>query len=73
MFGSKHDRKTIHGRLLAIQAVPPTPDVPTPLVLKSPFLSRVGARLLGSFRDEISSAQRRWQAREISNVLTIPE
>ncbi|GJJ12773.1 hypothetical protein Clacol_007018 [Clathrus columnatus] len=68
VFGSKQDRKIIHSRLMAIQGVPnPALDVPTPSILRSPFLSRMGAKLLGSFRDEVSSAQRRWQAREISN------
>lgn len=41
----------------------------TPSVLKSPFTSLVGARVFAGFRpDELSTAQRKWQAREISNV-----
>ncbi|KAI0002519.1 beach-domain-containing protein [Russula compacta] len=40
----------------------------TPSVLKSPFTSLVGARVFAGFRpDELSTAQRKWQAREISN------
>ncbi|KAI9465845.1 beach-domain-containing protein [Lactarius psammicola] len=40
----------------------------TPNILKSPFTSRVGARVFSGFRaDELSTAQRKWQAREISN------
>ena len=41
----------------------------TPNILKSPFTSRVSARVFSGFRaDELSTAQRKWQAREISNV-----
>ncbi|KAI0300557.1 beach-domain-containing protein [Multifurca ochricompacta] len=40
----------------------------TPGVLKSPFTSKVSARVFAGFRaDELSTAQRKWQAREISN------
>lgn len=40
----------------------------TPSILKSPFAS-IGARVFAGFRaDELSTAQRKWQAREISNV-----
>jgi hypothetical protein len=41
----------------------------TPSILKSPFASLVGSRVFAGFRaDELSTAQRKWQAREISNV-----
>ncbi len=41
----------------------------TPGGLISPFASRVGARVLAGFGlDELSTAQRKWQTREISNV-----
>ena len=41
----------------------------TPSGLISPLASRVGARVLAGFGlDELSTAQRKWQAREISNV-----
>jgi hypothetical protein len=40
----------------------------------SPFASMVGARVFAGFRaDELSTAQRKWQAREISNVRRIPD
>lgn len=36
---------------------------------RTPLFSRMGSRVLSNFRsDELSSATRRWQAREISNV-----
>lgn len=41
----------------------------TPSGLMTPFTSRFGARVLAGFGlDELSTAQRKWQAREISNV-----
>ncbi|KAI0261217.1 beach-domain-containing protein [Gloeopeniophorella convolvens] len=44
-----------------------TPGI-TPSVLKSPFTGKVSARVFSGFRaDELSTAQRKWQAREISN------
>ncbi|KAI0273049.1 beach-domain-containing protein [Russula aff. rugulosa BPL654] len=40
----------------------------TPSGLMTPFASRFGARVLAGFGlDELSTAQRKWQAREISN------
>jgi hypothetical protein len=46
-----------------------TPGLTTPSGLMSPFASIVGARVLAGFGlDELSTAQRKWQAREISNV-----
>lgn len=54
-------------------------DVITPGLLKSPLMGRLSARpgvsarlsakvLMGFRPDELSTAQRKWQAREISNV-----
>ena len=41
----------------------------TPNIFLSPFASKVGARVFAGFRpDELATAQRKWQAREISNV-----
>jgi len=36
-------------------------------MIKSPFLSRMTARVFTGARDEIATAQRRWQTRELSN------
>ena len=45
----------------------------TPGLLKSPFASMVSARVIAGFRaDELSTAQRKWQAKEISNVREVP-
>lgn len=41
----------------------------TPGGLRTPMFGKVSARVFGGFRaDELSTAQRKWQAREISNV-----
>ncbi|KAI0067044.1 beach-domain-containing protein [Artomyces pyxidatus] len=41
---------------------------PTPGLLKSPLFNRASAKLFSGFRaDELSTAQRKWQTREISN------
>lgn len=68
VFGSKQDRQVIHNRLVSIQSTLGVNDSLTPSVLRTPLLSKVSARLFSGFRDEVSTAQRRWQAREISNV-----
>ena len=69
IFSSQKDRQSIHTRLAAIQSASGVNDGLTPSVLRTALLSKVGARLFSGFRDEISTAQRRWQAREISNVI----
>ncbi|KAH9965265.1 beach-domain-containing protein [Russula dissimulans] len=57
----------ISGRSAAGHTPGLTPGL-TPSVFKSPFVSKFGARVFAGFRpDELSTAQRRWQAREISN------
>ena len=56
----------------ATSTAPLTPGLTpsfTPGIIKSPFASIVSARVFAGFRaDELSTAQRKWQAREISNV-----
>lgn len=56
----------------ATSTVPLTPGLTprfTPGIIKSPFASIVSARVFAGFRaDALSTAQRKWQAREISNV-----
>lgn len=45
------------------------PDALTPGLLKTPLLGKMSARVMAGFRgDGLSTAQRKWQAREISNV-----
>ena len=39
---------------------------------RTPLLGRMGSRVMSGFRvDELSSATRKWQARELSNVCLI--
>jgi hypothetical protein len=71
VFGSKQDRQIIHNRLASVQSTLGMNDSLTPSMLRTPLLSKVSARLFNGFRDEISTAQRRWQAREISNVTVL--
>lgn len=41
----------------------------TPGLPRTPKTPRIGSKVMSEFRaDELSAAQRRWQAREISNV-----
>lgn len=62
MFLEKQKRLEMDHRLATMIGrsidVPPTPGL----------LGKVGARVLGFREDELSTAQRKWQAREISNV-----
>lgn len=40
----------------------------SPLLHRTPLLGKMSAKILSGMRDELSTAQRKWQAREISNV-----
>ena len=71
VFSSQQDRQSVHTRLVAIQSAFGVNDGLTPAILRTPLLSKVSAMLLSGFRDEISTAQRKWQAREISNVIFV--
>jgi hypothetical protein len=69
VFLDKNKRLDVHHRLTAI--ISRLAEAPTPGLLRTPLFGRVsaGARVLsGLWNDELSTAQRRWQAREISNV-----
>ena len=73
VFLEKSKRQAITNRLSSI--VNRTESL-TPALLKSPMVSKLSARVsarvnatLTTFRmDELSTAQRKWQARELSNV-----
>lgn len=44
-------------------------EVATPGLLRSPLIGRMSSKVRSGFRaDQLSGAQRKWQAREISNV-----
>ncbi|KAI5118373.1 hypothetical protein M0805_008701 [Coniferiporia weirii] len=43
----------------------------SPLLHRTPLLGKMSARALSNVRDELSTAQRKWQAREISNFTYI--
>jgi hypothetical protein len=71
VFTNRQQRESVNNRLQATlglgqsTAAPSTPGG----LLKTPLFTRFGARVLSSLRqDGLSTAQRKWQAREISNV-----
>ncbi|KAH8110236.1 BEACH domain-containing protein [Phellopilus nigrolimitatus] len=43
----------------------------SPLLQRTPLLGRMSSKALSGIRDELSTAQRKWQAREISNFTYI--
>lgn len=71
VFPTQKDRQDIHSKLTFRLSTRPGNDPtisPAGSMLRTPLLSRVSARVFTGGRDEISTAQRKWQAREISNV-----
>ncbi|KAF9267665.1 beach-domain-containing protein [Marasmius fiardii PR-910] len=60
-------RRSAMDQLLSSAVNKPEPTH-TPGILRTPLLGKVSARVLSGFLpDELSTAQRKWQAREISN------
>jgi len=70
VFLDKTKRLQIDQRLSAIiHKHSPDAAVTTPGLLKTPVFGRMGVKIFSGLRaDELSVAQRKWQAREISNV-----
>ncbi len=67
VFLDKKKRLDVDQRLTAMVNSANAP--PTPGLLRTPLLGKIGAMVLSGFReDELATAQRKWQAREISNV-----
>lgn len=72
VFLEKKHRQTVHQRLSSVLAIRAAADPHATGLLKTPLFGRVSARVLSGFRaDELMSAQRKWQTREISNVRTL--
>jgi hypothetical protein len=70
VFVDRSQRERFNHRLAANlpMANPTTPATPAAF-LKTPRPAKASARVFSGFRqDELSTAQRKWQAREISNV-----
>ncbi|KAG8823617.1 hypothetical protein FRC17_009281 [Serendipita sp. 399] len=70
VFPTHRDRQEINNKFtLLMNARAASEAVTSPAVplIRSPFLSRVTARVFTGARDEVASARSRWQAREISN------
>jgi len=69
VFLEKQKRVEIDQRLAELVGQHPSDLALTPGLPRTPKLSRPGSKVTSGFRaDELSAAQRRWQAREISNV-----
>lgn len=69
VFLEKKKRSEVDQRLSAIIGRNISDGSLTPGLRRTPMLGRMGSRVLSGFRtDELSTAQRKWQAREISNV-----
>ncbi|KAJ8072576.1 beige protein-like 1 [Marasmius tenuissimus] len=66
VFLDKKKRSALEQRLSSIVDKPEPAH--TPGILRTPLIGKVSARVLSGFLpDELSTAQRKWQAREISN------
>jgi len=68
VFASRKSRQDFSDKLTSSVSLHIQGPPRSPLVLKTPLLGMVGSRVLNGFKDEIGTAQRKWQAREISNV-----
>jgi hypothetical protein len=71
VFLDKKRRLEMDQRLSAIVSHRGAPESLTPgtSLLKTPLLGKMSAKVMLGFRaDALSTAQRKWQAREISNV-----
>ncbi|CCA74831.1 related to WD repeat and FYVE domain-containing protein 3 [Serendipita indica DSM 11827] len=70
VFPTQKDRQEINDKfsfLMNMRAASDAATSPAGPMLRSPFLSRVTARVFTGARDDIASARSRWQTREISN------
>ncbi|TDL19109.1 beach-domain-containing protein [Rickenella mellea] len=67
VFASKKARHDISDKLSTAMALRAAAESKSPMLLRTPMFGRVSARVLSGSRDELGTAQRKWQAREISN------
>ena len=77
VFLDKKNRQVAHQRLSGVLQKRVSIEPQSSTLLKSPsfpaIFGRVGAKVLSGLRpDELSIAQKKWQAREISNVCSLP-
>lgn len=70
VFATNKERQDMHGKLTWLlgskTSDPNTPNATS--AISAQFLGLVSAKMLTGYREEIWTAQRKWQAREISNV-----
>ncbi|KDQ53971.1 hypothetical protein JAAARDRAFT_61057 [Jaapia argillacea MUCL 33604] len=68
VFVDKKNRHSTTSRLSSLISTGASSDQLTPVLMRTPILGKVGNKVFSGFRpDELSTAQRKWQAREISN------
>jgi hypothetical protein len=73
VFATSRDRQEINTKLSMLHGGGPrTPEPVSAGGFRTPLIRSVGSKALNGFREEIWTAQRRWQAREISNVSLAP-
>ena len=65
---SKKRRQEIGDKLSEKIALRVQNDSRSPLLFRNPLIGKASARVMVNVRDELYTAQRKWQAREISNV-----
>ncbi len=70
VFLDKTKRKDFESRLLTVMGRSNSDiSLASGPVIRTPSLAKMGTRMLAGFRsDELSTATRKWQSREISNV-----
>jgi hypothetical protein len=72
VFLSKPERQSMAQRLyevVAQRSIDPSVATTPSMVRRTPIFGKVSARVFAGARtDELATAQRKWQAREISNV-----
>ena len=68
VFPSKKLRLEISDKLTSSMNTTSLAQSRSPLLHRTPLIGKMSAKVLSNFRDELSTAQRKWQAREISNV-----
>jgi hypothetical protein len=65
---SRKRRQEIGDSLAEKIAIKTQNDSKSPLLFRTPLIGKASAKYMVNVSDELCSAQRRWQAREISNV-----
>ena len=71
VFSTKRKRQDFSDKISSFMEAKNLAPARSPLMRRTPMLGKMSAKVFSGFRDELFTAQRRWQAREISNVSCI--